>query len=69
MRLAGKDLRRVRAAARRLERARAALRDAVYAAHLSGESYREIEPHAGISHSKVQQLVKEAERLQADQEE
>jgi len=66
MRVAGKDLRKVRAAARRVEQARAALRDAVYQAYQSGESYREIAPHASVSHSQVAELVKEAARLERE---
>jgi len=65
--LAQKDLRRVRAAARRLEQARAALRDAIRTASLSGESIRDIAPFADLSPSRVQELLKEAERLEQQQ--
>lgn len=64
--MAQKDLRKVRAAARRLEQARAALRDAIHAANRSGESVRDIAPHADLSPSRVQELLKEARRLERE---
>jgi hypothetical protein len=68
-RLAQKDLRRVRAAARRLEQARAALRDAIHAANKSGETVRDIAPHAGLKPTRVQELLHEARRLEREQQE
>ena len=64
--MAQKDLRRVRAAARRLEKAQAALRDAIYAASRSGESTRDIAPYAGMSHSQVAERIKEAARAELE---
>jgi len=61
--LAQKDLRRVRAAARKYEAARIALRDAMHAANLSGESVRDIAQYANRSPSRVQELLQEARRL------
>jgi len=52
------------AALQRAARERAASdrawREAIVAASRAGMSYREIARHAGISHSRVQQLVNEA---------
>lgn len=62
--MAQKDLRKVRAAARRLAAARADLRDAIHAANLSGESVRDIAPYADLSPSRVQELLKEARELE-----
>jgi len=63
--MAQRDLRRVRSAAKRLEKARGELRDAILVARRSGESVRDIAPFAGLSPSRVQELVKEAEALDA----
>jgi len=59
--MAQRHLRRVQTCVRQLERARVNLRDAIMAAHRSGESTRDIAPWAGLSHSKVYELLKEAE--------
>ena len=59
--MAQRDLRRVASRARRLEQARVELRDAIKRAHESGESVRDIAPHAGLSPSRVFELLKEAE--------
>ena len=64
--MAKKDLRRVEAAARRLERARAELRDAIYRANLSGETVRDIAPHADLKPTRVQELLQEARRLERE---
>lgn len=48
-----------RAAIRRKE-SDATWREAILAAHRDGMSYREIAVHAGVSHSRVQQIVNEA---------
>jgi len=40
----------------------AAWKRAIVAAHEAGMSYREIAAHAGVSHSRVQQLVNEVKR-------
>jgi transposase len=37
-----------------------AWREAIVSAHRAGMSYREIAKHAGISHSRVQQIVNDA---------
>jgi DNA-directed RNA polymerase specialized sigma24 family protein len=58
--VAQRDLRRVRARAKQVAAARERLRDAILEAHLSGESIRDIAPHAGLSPSRVQELLKEA---------
>jgi len=50
----------VRRAAKAVEKAQAVLRQKIYAASLSGESYREIAPHAGMSHTQVADQVKKA---------
>ena len=63
-RLAQRDLKRVRAAARNYEAARIALRDAMHAANLSGESVRDIAHYANRSPSRVQELLQEARRLE-----
>jgi DNA-directed RNA polymerase specialized sigma24 family protein len=58
--VAQRDLRRVQRLAGRLEEARVALRDAILAAHESGESVRDIAPYAGMSPSRVHELLVEA---------
>src|SRR5262249_17825831 len=62
--VAQRDLKRVRTRARQLERARAALRDAIPQAHRAGESIRDIAPYANMSPSKVHDLLKEAQDLE-----
>ena len=61
-RVAQRDLRRVRTAAGKVERAEHELKDAILAAVESGESYRDIAPYAGLSFSRVYQIVQEAKR-------
>ena len=61
---AQRDLRHVRTKARQLERARVSLRDAIVRAHRSGESVRDIAPYAGLSPSRVHDLLQEG--LQRD---
>jgi len=62
--VAQRELRRVRAAADRLERSRGLLRDAILAAHKSGESVRDMAPYAGLSPSRTHDLLKEAQELE-----
>jgi DNA-directed RNA polymerase sigma subunit (sigma70/sigma32) len=65
-RMAQRDLRRVAAAARKLERvnakARAELRAAILQAREAGETFRDIGNAAGLSHVRVQQIVREGEK-------
>ena len=58
--MAQKDLRAVRTAARRIERAERELAAAILRAVESGESYRDIAPWAGLSYSRVHQLARKA---------
>lgn len=67
--VAQRDLKKVRAAARQLAKARAALRDAIHAANKSGESVRDIAVWADLSSSRVQELLQEARRLEREQQE
>ena len=62
--MAQRDLRRVRVAAHRVEAARAVLRDAILQASRSGESVRDIAPYAGLSPSRVYELLREAQALE-----
>jgi phosphoribosylcarboxyaminoimidazole (NCAIR) mutase len=62
--MAQRDLRRVQRAAERMEQARGELRDAILAAHRTGESYRDIAQYAGLAHSRVAELAKEARELE-----
>ena len=57
--MAQKDLRRVRSAARKVERAERELHLAILAAVESGESYRDIAPWAGLSYTRVFQISKQ----------
>jgi hypothetical protein len=59
--MAQRDLRRVATRAAQLERARVELRDAIRQAHESGESVRDIAPYAGLSPSRVFELLREAQ--------
>lgn len=52
----------LRRTARERAQAREAFRLAILSANRDGMSYREIAKHAGISHSRVQQIVNEAKR-------
>lgn len=67
--MAQRDLRRVQRLAGRLEDARVALREAILAAHDSGESIRDIAPYAGMSPSRVHELLVEAREAAADDDE
>ena len=58
--VAQRDLRRVGRVADRAERVRVELADAILAAHESGETVRDIAPHARLSSSRVHDLLKEA---------
>jgi len=59
--MAQRDLRRVATRAAQLERARVELREAIRRPHESGESVRDIAPYAGLSPSRVFDLLKEAQ--------
>ena len=61
--MAQSHLKAVGRAADRMEKKRLELRDACWRAHLSGESYRDIAPYAGLSASRVGEMVREARRL------
>ena len=63
--MAQRDLRRVATQARKVESAQAGLRDAILRALDSGESFRDIAPFAGLSPSRVYQIVQEARRERA----
>jgi hypothetical protein len=67
--MAQRHLKEVHKATRRVEAARVALRDAVHAANTSGESVRDIALWADLSPSRVQQLLKEARRLEREKQE
>jgi DNA-directed RNA polymerase specialized sigma24 family protein len=60
--VAQRDLRRVQTKARAVKRAEQELHEAILAAVESGESYRDIAPYAGLSSSRVYQIVQEAKR-------
>lgn len=60
--VAQSDLRRVERLARKVAESRDELRDAMVAAHDSGESYRDIARAAGISHQRVAQIITDARR-------
>ena len=60
--MAQRDLRRVRTKARAVQRAERDLHEAILQAVDSGESYRDIAPYAGLSFSRVYQIVREAKR-------
>lgn len=64
--MAQRDLRKVQRLAARLEQDRVALRDAILAAHESGESIRDIAPYAGMSPSRVHELLAEAREAGGD---
>jgi DNA-directed RNA polymerase specialized sigma24 family protein len=60
--VAQKHLRDVAKAARQVEQARAGLRRAIMAAQESGETIRDIAPFAGLSITRVHELLREAKR-------
>jgi DNA-directed RNA polymerase specialized sigma24 family protein len=64
--VAQSDLRRVQRAARKVNKAREELAQAVLAAQESGESLRDIAPYAGLSYSRVYELVREARKREGD---
>ena len=64
--MAQRDLRRIQRLAARLEQARVELRDAILAAHDSGESIRDIAPYAGMSPSRVHELLAEARQAASE---
>jgi DNA-directed RNA polymerase specialized sigma24 family protein len=59
--VAQRDLKRVKRVADRLEAMRGELRDAILAASRSGESIRDIARFAGLSPSRVHELLREAQ--------
>ena len=61
-RMAQADLRRVASAARKLERVKGELREAIRLARESGETYRDIGKAAGLSHTRILQIVREGEK-------
>jgi hypothetical protein len=66
--MAQKHLRHVRRCAERLEEARSDLAYAILAAAKSGESIRDIVPFAGVSRSKVHDLLIEAQEFERRRE-
>lgn len=54
------DLRRVERCKENLERARELWRQSILDAVASGETYKDVARHAGISHQRVGQIVAEA---------
>jgi len=60
--VAQSDLRNVAKAAKRLEQARQALGRAIVAAQNSGETIRDIAPYAGLSTSRVHELLRQAKK-------
>ena len=59
-RVAQRDLRRVTRAAQAADRARSELVAAIVQARAAGETFRDIGSAAGLSHTRVQQLIREA---------
>lgn len=66
--MAQRDLKRVRAAAQRLESARVELREAIHVANKSGESVRDIAPWSGLKATRVQELLQEARALERERQ-
>lgn len=62
--VAQRDLKQVQRRAQQMAASRERLRDAILQAHRSGESIRDIAPYAGLSPSRVQELLKEARDLE-----
>lgn len=58
--MARRDLQRVQRAAAKVDKAREQLAWAILLAHRSGESLRDIAPYAGLSYSRVHDLLAEA---------
>jgi hypothetical protein len=69
LRLAHQDLKNVATAARKVDASRAGLRDKIYVASKSGESVRDIARYAGLSPTRVHELLKEARQLDREHEE
>ena len=63
MSMSQRDLRKVRTAAGNVQKAEQRLRAAIVAAHRSGESIRDIAPFAGLSPSRIHQILREEKRL------
>lgn len=66
--VAQRDLKKVQRLARRLEKTRAELRDAMLAANEAGESVRDIASFAGMSSSRVQDWLVEARTVRPTDE-
>lgn len=65
--MAQRHLKAVAKAAADLETARQKLVDAIIAAQESGETFRDIAPHAGLSYSRVYQMAQEELRRRDDE--
>ena len=63
MSVSQRDLRKVRTAVGNVKKAEQRLIDTIIAAHRSGESIRDIAPHAELSPSRIHQILREQERL------
>jgi len=66
--MAQKDLKAIRRRVAQLEKAKAALRDAIHRANLAGESVGDIVPWSGMSRTSVQRLLEEARKLERERE-
>ena len=64
--VAQKHLRRVRAEANRVKAAEERMRAAIVACFESGESTRDIAPYAGLSHQRIQQILREEQQRSSD---
>jgi hypothetical protein len=60
--VAQRDLKNVAKAAKQLEQARAGLARAILKAQQSGEVITDIAPYAGLSRSRVHELIREAKK-------
>ena len=61
-RVAQRDLKRVAEEKAKLDRAKEAFEEAVLRARASGETFRDIGDAAGLSHARIQQIVKKGAR-------
>ena len=64
--MAQSDLRRVQRAARKVNKAREELAQAIMIAQRSGESLRDIAPFAELSYSRVHELIREMRKREGD---
>lgn len=60
--MAQRDLKKVRTARRRRDKAQEALHAAIVSAHRSGESIRDIAPYAELGITRIHQIIREASR-------